>query len=111
MLSLLPIVSKGLAFTWMNKRHGDEFVMEKLDRTFANLEWLEKFPQTMVRNLLIIGSDHGPIVLDTEFPYLFTKDLSNLNGYGHLIQTVHRSSRQAGQRSTLALISTFCGKN
>ena len=70
-LCLIPIDSKGLPFTWMNKRQGDEFVMEKLDRAFANTEWLDHFPHSVVRNLPIIRSDHGPIILDTDYPQQF----------------------------------------
>lgn len=70
-LSLLPIDAKGLTFTLMNKRMGENFVMEKLDRAFGNLDWLEAFPHRLVRNLPIIASDHGPIKLDTECIPLF----------------------------------------
>jgi hypothetical protein len=47
-LALLPIASKGLSYTWMNKRSEVEFVIEKLDRAFASLDWLEAFPHTLV---------------------------------------------------------------
>jgi hypothetical protein len=33
-VSLIPIESKGLSHTWMNKRQVDHFVMEKLDSSF-----------------------------------------------------------------------------
>ena len=70
-LCLMPIASKGLPFTWMNKRQGEAFVMEKLDRAFANTAWLDHFSHSIVHNLPIIRSDHGPIILDTEYtqPY------------------------------------------
>jgi hypothetical protein len=65
-LSLIPIEAKGLSFTWMNKRKGSYFVMEKLDRVFANFDWLESHPTCLVTNLPIICSNHGPIILDTD---------------------------------------------
>lgn len=65
-LALLPIASKGLSYTWMNNRSEVEFVIEKLDRAFASLDWLEAFPHTLVRNLSILCSDYGSILLDTE---------------------------------------------
>jgi hypothetical protein len=55
----------------MNKRKGNEFVMEKLDRAFANTDWFESYPDFLVTNLPIIGSDHGPIILDTDPPTPF----------------------------------------
>uniref|UniRef100_A0A2N9ETE7 Reverse transcriptase domain-containing protein n=1 Tax=Fagus sylvatica TaxID=28930 RepID=A0A2N9ETE7_FAGSY len=70
-LCLIPIDSKGLPFMWMNKRQGDEFVMEKLDQAFTNTEWLDHFPHSVVRNLPIIRSDHGPIILDIDYPQQF----------------------------------------
>lgn len=40
--------------------------MEKLDCAIGNLDWLEAYPHNLVRNLPIICSDHGPILLDTD---------------------------------------------
>ena len=65
-LSLAPIESKGLSHTWMNKRKVDHFVMEKLDRAIGSIAWLETNPHYLVKNLPILCSDHGPILLDTE---------------------------------------------
>ena len=65
-LSLLPVEVKGLSYTWMNKWKGNDFVMEKLDRAFANIDWFESYPDCLVTNLPIISSDHGPIILDTD---------------------------------------------
>jgi hypothetical protein len=65
-LSLIPIESKGFSHTWMNKRQAENFVMEKLDRAFGSIEWMDTYPHSLVRNLPIICLDHGPILLDTE---------------------------------------------
>ncbi len=65
-LSLLLVEAKGLSYTWMNKRKGNDFVMEKLDRAFANIDWFESYSNCLVTNLPIIGSNHGPIILDTD---------------------------------------------
>ena len=40
--------------------------MEKLDRVFANFDWLETHPACLVTNLPIICSNHGPIILDID---------------------------------------------
>ena len=50
----------------MNNRQGDDFVMENLDRAFANVSWFEAHPHSIVRNLPILCADHGPIILDTD---------------------------------------------
>lgn len=39
--------------------------MEHLDRGYAPMEWMQDFPHTHIRNLPIVYSDHGPILLQT----------------------------------------------
>ena len=40
----------GQDFTWRGRRRG-EMIWERLDRGFANYEWLTKFPTSRVRHL------------------------------------------------------------
>ena len=65
-LALCELVSSGQKFTWMNRREEDGFVMEKLDRAFASIEWVNSYPKYVLRNLPIVRPDHGPILLDCE---------------------------------------------
>lgn len=97
-LWLIPIESKGLPFTWMNKRQGDDFVMEKLDRAFANSEWLDHFPHSVVCNLPIIRSDHGPIVLDLIIHSNSSIDPFDSNGCGQPTPSAPQSSILLGLR-------------
>ena len=53
-------------FTWMNKREEESFLMERLDRDFASIEWINQYHLYYLRNLPIIKFDHGPIILDFE---------------------------------------------
>ena len=50
----------------MNRREEDDFVMEKLDRAFAIIEWVNSYPKYVLQNLPIVRSDHGLILLDYE---------------------------------------------
>ena len=50
----------------MNKREEDNFVMERLDRAFGSVEWVNKYPLYSLRNLPIVKFDHRPIILDLE---------------------------------------------
>ncbi|XP_023911621.1 uncharacterized protein LOC112023233 [Quercus suber] len=70
-LELCELVAKGQKFTWMNNREEGNFVMEKLDRAFASVDWVNAYLNYALRNMPIIRSDHGPIVLDfeTQFPF------------------------------------------
>ena len=40
--------------------------MERLDRAFTGTEWINHYHLYYLRNLPIIRSDHGPIILDFE---------------------------------------------
>ena len=59
-------VATGQKFTWMNKRENEGFVMERLDRAFANVDWVKSYPQYSLHNLPIVDFDHGPILLNFE---------------------------------------------
>ncbi|RYR51281.1 hypothetical protein Ahy_A06g026306 [Arachis hypogaea] len=48
----------GWSFTW---RRGN--LVERLDRTLSNMDWHIRFPETCVRHLLMLKSDHSPICL------------------------------------------------
>jgi len=50
----------------MNRREEEKFVMERLDRAFASVDWINAYPNYALKNLPIIQSDHGPIILDFE---------------------------------------------
>ena len=43
-LALCKLASSGQKFTWMNSRQEDDFAMEKLDRAFASVEWVNTYP-------------------------------------------------------------------
>lgn len=72
-MQLCDLSASGQRFTWMNKREGEDFVMERLDKAFGSVEWVNKYPLYSLRNLPIVKSDHGPIILDIEFQTPFRK--------------------------------------
>ena len=57
---------KGQKLTWYGIKEG-ELIKERLDRALVNLEWMEAFPNMQVLNLVAIGSDHCPIVVNTDY--------------------------------------------
>ncbi|XP_074297779.1 uncharacterized protein LOC141628551 [Silene latifolia] len=61
--SLLDVPFFGPLFTWMNNRSDDQLIMERLDRAYANSEWLHLFPAASIMHLPILISDHAPIIL------------------------------------------------
>ncbi|KAK4605752.1 hypothetical protein RGQ29_000158 [Quercus rubra] len=72
-LQLCDLSASGQRFTWMNKREDEDFVMERLDRAFGSVEWVNKYPLYSLKNLPIVKSDHGPIIVDLEFLTPFRK--------------------------------------
>ena len=72
-LQLCDLSALGQRFTWMNKREDEDFVMERLDRAFGSVEWVNQYPYYSLKNLPIIRSDHGPILLDLEVQTPFRK--------------------------------------
>ncbi|KAH7861946.1 hypothetical protein Vadar_032900 [Vaccinium darrowii] len=65
---LVDLEFKGPKFTWRNNRSGENFIMERLDMAFANSKWREIHDKAMVFIEPAIGSDHNPLVLNTEVP-------------------------------------------
>lgn len=61
--SIIDADSQGCAFTWSNKREGDENIRERLDRASCNLDWRVMYPEAEVFALPTIGSDHSPLLL------------------------------------------------
>lgn len=64
----MDLEAKGPKFTWRNNRSGEDFIMERIDMAFANAKWRELYDQVMVFVKAAIGSDHNPLVLDTNAP-------------------------------------------
>lgn len=63
--NLHDIVFSGPRFTWTNRRKGDDKIMERLDKAYANTPWLNIFPQAHIIHGPITISDHAPIILTT----------------------------------------------
>jgi len=55
----------------MNGREDEAFVMERLDKAYASIEWINLYPHYALQNHLILRSNHGFIILDFELqqPY------------------------------------------
>ena len=69
-LHLCDLMATGQRYTWINNREDEDLVM---DRAFAPVEWVNMYPLHSLRNLPIIHSDHGPILLDLEIRGPFRK--------------------------------------
>ena len=72
-LHLCDLMATGQRYTWINNREDEDLVMERLDMAFATVEWVNMYPLHSLRNLPIIHSDHGPILLDLEIRGPFRK--------------------------------------
>ncbi|KAL0008898.1 hypothetical protein SO802_010400 [Lithocarpus litseifolius] len=72
-LQLCELAAFGQRFTWINNREEVDFVMERLDRAFASVDWVNMYPLYSLRNHPIVRSNHGPIILDLELQTPFRK--------------------------------------
>jgi hypothetical protein len=62
---LTDIHLDGYPFTWIKSGGTPHVIEERLDRAFANTEWLMLYPEVRLQNLLTSHSDHSPIILHT----------------------------------------------
>ena len=46
-------------YTWSNGRLEEDKVLQRIDQTFANSEWLNDVLETTITSLLITISDHS----------------------------------------------------
>lgn len=64
-LGLQDLKTFGTRYTWMGKR-SKYTIMSKLDRYVANCDWIEMFPNVHANLLPWIGSDHRPVLINTD---------------------------------------------
>jgi len=67
-LDLIELPLHGSQFTWTNKQF--EPLLERLDWFFTSNSWTIKYPNTVVKSLVMETSDHWPCVveIDTRIP-------------------------------------------
>ncbi|CAL9020379.1 unnamed protein product [Prunus brigantina] len=61
---LLDLGYEGYPYTWRNRRE-DGGIQERLDRGFANDQWLRLYPAARVVHRVVAGSDHVMVLLHT----------------------------------------------
>ena len=71
--SMIPMNATGVQYTWKNNREGEEFVCERLDRVFVNLDWLHTYKHSSLKAWPISISDHAPLILETHKKQIFQK--------------------------------------
>ncbi|XP_026377682.1 uncharacterized protein LOC113271976 [Papaver somniferum] len=64
-MDLVDLGTTGCPFTWSNKRSGHALTEQRLDRGIATESWLLLYPNATISNMLAIGSDHHPILLNS----------------------------------------------
>ncbi|GAU47653.1 hypothetical protein TSUD_27780 [Trifolium subterraneum] len=63
---LIDVHMEGYPFTWFKSLGTIRAVEEKLDRALATEHWLTMFPNVIIKNMPVPGSDHYPIMLIKE---------------------------------------------
>lgn len=62
---LIELEFSGSRFTWSNGQEG-RLLIERLDQTWANEAWMNRFDQATLHHLLRTDSDHSPLLLQTK---------------------------------------------
>lgn len=60
---LMDMELKGEKFTWRSNPRNGFVTRERIDRVLVNWPWRCGYPHALVLSLLIITSDHAPLVL------------------------------------------------
>ncbi|XP_072078107.1 uncharacterized protein [Arachis hypogaea] len=63
--SQIDIGMVGRPFTWSNRRSSDEWIQERLDRFLVGVDWQQLYPNATVLRLSESGSNHSPLLLDS----------------------------------------------
>ncbi|XP_072066876.1 uncharacterized protein [Arachis hypogaea] len=56
----------GRKFTWSNRQFGENLIRERLGRCFVSNRWLAEYPNARALHLEDMGSDHRPIIIQTD---------------------------------------------
>lgn len=60
---LAELEHSGDTFTWCNRRLGDNFILERLDRFFGSSNWDISYPFASACTIDFYGYDHRPIMI------------------------------------------------
>jgi hypothetical protein len=64
--SLIHLDTKGVKFTWTNKRDGAAFIAQRLDRAICNGPWFDCWSSISCNTLIRCYSDHIPLLLSLQ---------------------------------------------
>ncbi|XP_026383781.1 uncharacterized protein LOC113279296 [Papaver somniferum] len=64
-LDLVDLGTTECPFTWSNKMSGHALTEQRLNRGLATESWLLRYPNSTISNMLAIGSDNHPILLNS----------------------------------------------
>ena len=62
--NLVDLGCMGYHFTWSNHRFSPHLIEERLDKFLYNRDWVNSFYDPPATNLLIVGSDHCPVLME-----------------------------------------------
>lgn len=112
---LKTLASKGLAYTWTNKR--DDEARERIDRVLVNMDWIETFPNSVVQNLPLLGSDHSPMLLQLDVQerkarkaFKFELNWAEEKGCGDVVKNNWRTDRNGSHGFKLMRKLKACSK-
>ena len=64
MNALIHLATNGAQYTWTNRREGDAFMAQRLDRAIGNANWIDFWNIISCYTLLKSFSDHFPLLIN-----------------------------------------------
>ncbi|CAB4303388.1 unnamed protein product [Prunus armeniaca] len=65
-MSLFDLGFNGPSFTWRGRARNGDLIQERIDRALANATWQSVWPNTIVSHGAVLGSDHCPLIINTD---------------------------------------------
>ena len=94
----------------MNGRENEAFVMERLDKAYASIEWINSYPHYALQNHPILRSDHGSILLDFDLQQPFRRRPFRFERCGSPTPIVSKSWRELGRLVLWVLELSNCSR-
>ncbi|CAB4270029.1 unnamed protein product [Prunus armeniaca] len=80
-MSLFDLGFNGPSFTWRGRARNGDLIQERIDRALANATWQSVWPNTIVSHGAVLGSDHCPLIINTDPKRYICKKLFKFEAY------------------------------
>ncbi|CAL9011975.1 unnamed protein product [Prunus brigantina] len=80
-MSLFDLGFNGPSFTWRGRARNGDLIQERIDCALENATWKSVWPNTIVSHGVVLGSDHCPLIINTNPRRYICKKLFKFEAY------------------------------